>query len=78
MKKFQLYIHNKSSGPYKVPFKRSASHDEKAKIDGVVKVGKKAIIPSSISHLVDMEQVKRAADNSIIKYRVKEIKAGGK
>lgn len=78
MDKFQLYIHNKGSGPYKIPFKLSATYDEKVRVDGVLKKGKKAVIPSDISHCIDMDRLEADSKRGIVKYRTKIIKAGGK
>jgi translation initiation factor IF-1 len=77
MNKFQLYIHNKSDGPYKIPFKQSASYEVKAKIDGTIKMGKKRIVPSDVSEFVDMVKLDADSKRFGIKYRTKEIKIEG-
>jgi len=77
MNKFQLYIHNKSDGPYKIPFKRSAPYEVKAVIDGTIPLGKKRIVPSSVSEYVDMEKLAADSKRFGIKYRTKKIKIEG-
>jgi len=72
-KKFQLYIHNNGTGPFKIPFKKGTPKELQAKVNGIIKVGKKAIIPSEVSQFVDMEIVANFAARSIVKYKVREV-----
>ena len=67
-KKFQLYITNTQTSPYKIPFKKGTPRELQAKVDGTLKVGKKAIIPSDVSSHVDMERVK-----GFVKYKIREV-----
>ena len=74
-KKFQLYITNNSGNPLKIPFKRGTPRELQAKVDGVIPVGKKAIVPSSISEFVDMVIVENFARRSLVKYKKREVSA---
>ena len=72
-KKFQLYIRNNGTGPFKIPFKKGTPKELQAKVDGIILVGKKTIIPSDVTPFVDMEVIANFAARSIVKYKVREV-----
>lgn len=72
-KKFQLYLTNTQTGPFKIPFKRGTPKELQALVNGVILVGKKAIIPSDISEFVDMERVERDSKRGFVKYKIREV-----
>lgn len=72
-KKFQLYIQNTDTGPFKIPFKKGTPKELQAKVNGVIMVGKKAIIPSDISEFVNLEIMENFARKGRVKYKVREV-----
>jgi hypothetical protein len=72
-KRFQLYLTNTDTGPYKIPFKKGTPKELQAKVNGVIYVGKKAIIPSDVSEFVDMDRVEKEKQRGHVKYKVREV-----
>jgi len=72
-KKFQLYLTNTQTGPFKIPFKRGTPKELQALVNGVINVGKKAIIPSNISEFIDMDRIERDKMLGHVKYKVREV-----
>ena len=72
-KKFQLYLTNTDTGPFKIPFKKGTPKELQAKVNGTIKVGKKAIIPSDVSQFVDLDRIASYASRGQVKYKVREV-----
>jgi hypothetical protein len=54
---YQLYIFNRSDGPFKVPFKEGTSREVMAKVNAIIPVGKKCLIPSDVVDSINMDRL---------------------
>jgi len=73
-KKFQLYIKNTDTGPYKIPFDKGTPKEVQAKMNGVLKVGKKITISSEIAQYVDMGKLETdSIRHKRCKYKIREV-----
>lgn len=54
---YHLYIINKSDGPFKVPFKEGTPYDVQVKVNGVVQVSGRILIPSDVVEYIDRSRL---------------------
>jgi hypothetical protein len=72
-KKFQVFIRNTDTGPYKVPFVPETPKNVQARMDGVLRMGKKITISSEIAQYLDLDRLQLDSRNGRIKYKTREI-----
>lgn len=54
---YHLYIVNRSDGPFKVPFVAGTPHEIQEKVNSIIQMGHKLLIPSNVVEYIDKSRL---------------------